>query len=126
MAGEASITFVGNVGADPEVRFMPNGDAQSSMSVAVTRRKKENNEWKDDTTTWYRCTAWGKKAELLAESVKKGNRVIVVGRFEVATYEKDGETRSAPTVTIDDFGIVPRMNVQSNTPKSHTTDGSPW
>jgi len=125
MAGEANITFVGNVGNDPEIKFLPSGDAQTTMSVAVTKRKKENNEWKDGDTTWYRVTAFGRKGELLADTLQKGARVVIVGRFEVGSYEKDGQTRFAPNVTLDEFGIVPKA-AKSNRNTQTSNERNPW
>lgn len=109
MAGEPIITVVGNVTNDPELRFTPSGAAVANMTVAVTPRKKsaDGNEWVNDEerTTFYRCTAWRQLAENIAESIQKGTRVIVQGRFSARNWEtKEGEKRTSFDLQIDAVG----------------------
>lgn len=127
MSGEASICFVGNVGKnEPELAFMANGDAVCSFSMAVTGRVKDGDGWKDkDKPSWYRVKYWRRLGEAAAEEIKPGQRVVVIGRLEIEQYEKDGQTRSIPTVTADAVGIVPMPKKQQ--PKQEQSDGgSPW
>lgn len=106
MAGEATITIVGNVGGDPDLRFTNSGDAVASFSVGVTPRKKQGNDWVDMDTTWYRVSAWRWDAEGVAEHVRKGDKVKVTGRLAAGTYEaKDGSTRVSLDVTADMDGV---------------------
>lgn len=110
MAGEATVTVVGHVGGDPELRFTSSGTAVASFSLANTPRTKgTNGEWGDGETMWLRVTAWNKQAEAVAEEVRKGQKVIVVGRLAQKSYKtKDGEDRTSLELTADEVGVVPR------------------
>lgn len=123
MAGDPTVTLVGNVGADPELRFLPDGTPVCNLRVANTERKHINGEWQDVRTNWYKITIWKAQAEAAAENVTKGTRVIVVGKLTFDEYEKDGEKRTIPEVTADVFGIVPKP-VKKIEQKQQ--DGSPW
>lgn len=120
MAGEPTMTLTGNVGADPELRFAPNGDAVCTVKVAVTPRRKKGDTWEDAATTWYRVTAWKMLGEAIAEHVRKGNRVTVTGRFDLEEYEKEGRTVTVPTVNADSFGVVPKME------RRQAKEETPW
>jgi len=126
MAGEATTWFVGNVGKnDPELAFMPNGDAVCSFSVAVTGRTRDGDGWKDkDKPSWYKVKVWRKAGEAVADAIKAGQRVIVAGSLEIEQYEKNGEPRSIPTVTAVAVGAVPMP--QRTERKNEERDGSPW
>lgn len=107
MAGEARIELVGRLGADPELRFTPSGAAVASVNVAVQGRKKNGDQWEDGETTWFRVTVWRQYAENLAESLRKGDRVVVTGTVELRKYQnrEGGEGVSldvnADTITPD-------------------------
>ncbi|MCW2901857.1 MAG: single-strand binding protein [Streptosporangiaceae bacterium] len=83
------VTIVGNLGADPELRFTPSGVAVAKMSVGVSKRVRDDQtkEWKDGPTSWHDVTAWRLTAEHVAESLQKGMRVIVVGQLEQRSYD---------------------------------------
>lgn len=106
MAGEATLTFIGNLGGDPELRFTPSGAAVCTFSVGVAARKKNQaGEWSDGDTTWYRCNVWREEAENVAESLSKGDRVIVTGRLENRPWEdKEGGKRLSLEVQVDGIG----------------------
>jgi single-strand DNA-binding protein len=108
MINETRITVVGNIGDDPELRFTPSGAAVVSFSVAVTPRRKDpnTNEWKDGEATWYRVNAWRGLAENIAETIKRGMRVIVVGNLASRAWEnKDkGTSGVAWEVTAEAVG----------------------
>jgi single-strand DNA-binding protein len=105
MAGEPLITIIGSLGQEPELRFTPGGVAVCGISVAVSHRKKNGEKWEDDGTTWYRCTAWRDLAEHVAESLSKGDRVIVSGRFRTREFEyKDGGKGISMDLQIDGIG----------------------
>ena len=125
MAGEPVVTIVGNVGADPELRFLPDGTAVCSLRIANTERKLINGDWQDIRTNWYRVTAWRNDAEAVAEHVSKGTRVVVIGKMTFSDYEKDGVTRTGCEITADTVGVVPRPLKKTETKKPET-DGSPW
>ena len=101
------ITIVGNLTADPDLRFTSSGMALANMTVAVSDRKqnKTTNEWEDGVTTFYRCTAFRKMAENVAETLERGMSVIVYGRIEQESYEtKGGEKRTDFKVLVDNIG----------------------
>ncbi|MFD5591961.1 single-stranded DNA-binding protein [Streptomyces asoensis] len=104
MAGETPITVIGNVVADPELRFTPSGAAVANFRIASTPRTfdRTTNEWKDGDTLFLSVSVWRQQAENVAESIKRGDRVIVVGRLGQRQYEKDGERKSSYEVQADD------------------------
>ncbi|MBD8062028.1 single-stranded DNA-binding protein [Oceanitalea stevensii] len=105
MAGETVITVVGNLTADPELRFTPSGAAVASFTVASTPRTfdRQSNEWKDGETLFMRCSVWREAAENVAESLAKGNRVIVQGRLVQRSFEtREGEKRTVVEMQVDE------------------------
>jgi len=107
MAGETVITVVGNLTADPELRFTPSGAAVASFTVASTPRTfdRQSNEWKDGETLFMRCSVWREAAENVAESLAKGNRVIVQGRLVQRSFEtREGEKRTVVEMQVDEVG----------------------
>lgn len=106
--GTTEITIVGNLGADPELRFTPAGVAVVKFSVGVGKRvfDKASNEWKDAGTSWHNVTAWRELGEHAAETLQKGMRVIVAGELEQRSWidEKTQETRYAWQVTASAIG----------------------
>ena len=107
MAGETQITVVGNLTADPELRFTPNGAAVANFTVASTPRTfdKQRNEWVDGEALFLRCAAWKQLGENVAESLTKGLQVIVQGRLKSRSYEtKEGEKRTSMELEVDAIG----------------------
>ena len=107
MAGETTITIVGNLTADPELRFTPSGAAVANFTVASTPRTfdRQTNEWKDGETLFMRCSIWRDAAENIAESLHRGTRVIVTGRLKSRSYEtKEGEKRTVVELDVDEVG----------------------
>ncbi|WP_431879005.1 single-stranded DNA-binding protein [Amycolatopsis sacchari] len=106
MAGETIITVVGNLTADPELRFTPSGAAVANFTVASTPRTfdRQTGEWKDGEALFLRCNLWRQPAENLAESLTRGARVIVQGRLRQRSYEKDGEKRTVIELEVDEIG----------------------
>lgn len=106
MAGDTTLTIVGNLTADPELKFTPSGAAVTNFTVASTPRTfdKASNEWKDGETLFMRCSLWREAAENVAESLVKGTSVIVVGRLVQRSYEKDGEKRTVVELQVDEVG----------------------
>ena len=107
MAGETPITVVGNLTADPELRFTPSGAAVANFTVASTPRflDKQTNEWKDGESLFLTCNVWRQAAENVAESLQRGMRVIVQGRLKQRSYEtKEGEKRTVFEVEVDEVG----------------------
>ena len=104
MSGEPLMTIVGNATSDAELRFTPSGVAVAAVTVAVTPRVKDGDSWKDGDTTFFRCTAWRDMAEQVAETVTKGMRLIVHGRFKTRKYEKNGQARTSIELDIEEIG----------------------
>ncbi|WP_263118387.1 single-stranded DNA-binding protein [Cellulomonas sp. RIT-PI-Y] len=107
MAGDTVITVVGNLTADPELRFTPSGAAVANFTVASTPRTfdRQSNEWKDGDTLFLRCSIWREAAENVAESLTKGTRVVVQGRLVQRSYEtREGEKRTVYEMQVDEVG----------------------
>ena len=105
MSNEAQITFTGNATSDAELRFLPSGVAVASITVAVTPREKVGDQWQDGQAAFYRVSAWRDMAENVAESVRKGDRVTVVGRLKPREYEHNGVTRMSLDVDADSVAL---------------------
>ena len=107
MAGDTVITVVGNLTADPELRFTPAGAAVANFTVASTPRifDRQSNEWKDGDALFMRCNIWREAAENVAESLTRGSRVIVQGRLKQRSYEtREGEKRTVVELEVDEIG----------------------
>jgi single-strand DNA-binding protein len=124
----AQVTIIGRLTKDPELRFTPSGDAVASFSVAVNERIKDGNEWKDGEASFYEVKAWRKLGEQTAETLTKGNRVVVTGKMKIEKYEaKDGTTRYSTVVTADDIGKSVLFNDQAAPmPRMTTREPDPW
>ena len=104
-AGDTTITLIGNLVDDPELRFTPSGAAVAKFRVASTPRylDKATNEWKDGESLFLQCQIWRQAAENVAESLTKGMRVILSGRLKQRSYEtKEGEKRTVFEVEVDE------------------------
>src|SRR5690348_5774278 len=107
MAGDTTITVIGNLTDDPELRFTPSGAAVAKFRVASTPRfmDKTTNEWKDGDPLFLSCTVWRQAAENVAESLQRGARVILSGRLRQRSYEtKEGEKRTVMELEVDEIG----------------------
>jgi single-strand DNA-binding protein len=121
-----TITVVGTLGRDPELRFTAGGQAVVSFSVADTRRWKNNQGEQQEATTWIDVSAWQSLAEHCAASLTKGSRVTVTGRLESREYEaKDGTKRTAYQIVAEAvgpdlrFATVQVEKVQRDTPRAN-------
>ena len=106
-AGDVTITVVGNLTDDPELRFTPSGAAVAKFRVASTPRflDKQTNEWKDGEPLFLACNLWRQAAENVAESLQRGTRVIVTGRLRQRSYEtREGEKRTVMELEVDEIG----------------------
>jgi single-strand DNA-binding protein len=107
MSGETTLTVVGNVTADPQLRFTGSGAAVASFTVASTPRTfdRQSGEWKDGDALFLRCNAWRQMAENVAESLSRGSRVLVSGRLRQRSFEtKEGEQRTVMELEVDEVG----------------------
>ena len=99
-----TITLVGNLTRDPELRFTANGRAVASFGIAVGRRYQVNGEWQEQTS-YFNVTAWGDLGENDAASLSKGTRIVVTGRLEQREYTtREGDKRTAIDVIADELG----------------------
>jgi single-strand DNA-binding protein len=106
MASDNTITLVGNITDDPELRFTPSGLPVANFTVAVNRRfKNASGQWEDRLDGFFRCSCWRDMAENVAESMQKGTRVVVVGRLQEQRWEdQDGGKRSRVEIQVDEVG----------------------
>ncbi|MBH0778793.1 single-stranded DNA-binding protein [Nocardia bovistercoris] len=107
MSGDTIITVIGNLTADPELKFTPAGVAVANFTVASTPRvfNKNTNEWEDGDALFLRCNIWREPAENVAESLTRGSRVIVSGRLKQRSYEtREGEKRTVVELEVDEIG----------------------
>lgn len=107
MAGDTVITIIGNLTADPEMRFTPSGAAVASFTIASTPRTfdRQAGEWKDGETLFMRCSIWRDAAENVAESLTKGMRVIAQGRLVQRSFTtREGENRTVVEMQVDEIG----------------------
>jgi len=107
MAGDTVMTVIGNLTADPELRFTASGAAVANFTVASTPRTfdRASGEWKDGEALFLRCNIWRQPAENVAESLVRGSRVIVSGRLKQRSFEtKEGEKRTVIELEVDEIG----------------------
>lgn len=107
MSGETITTIVGNITADPELRYTQSGLAVVSFTIASTPRSfdRASNEWKDGDALFLRCSAWRDFAENIAATLTKGMRVVAQGRLQQRAYEtKEGEKRTVTELAVDEIG----------------------
>lgn len=133
MANETTLTLIGNLVDDPELRFTTSGLAVAKFRIASTPRSfdKTANEWKDGESLFLTCNLWRQPAENAAESLRKGDRVIVHGRLRQRTYEtRDGEKRTVYEVEVDELGAsvknaVVKVNKVGRSSSATTNSGAP-
>ena len=123
MSNEAQITLTGNATGDAELRFLASGVAVASITVAVTPREKAGDQWQDGQPAFYRVAAWRDMAEHVAESVRKGDRVTVVGRLKPREYEHNGATRTSLDVDADSVALDLRFRAARAEPKRQQAPG---
>ncbi|MGG2461741.1 single-stranded DNA-binding protein [Streptomyces sp. RGM 3693] len=131
--GEVPVTIIGNLTADPELRFTNNGAALAKFTVASTPRTydKASGQWTDGTAAFFRCAAWRQLAEHIADSLTKGSRVVLSGRIRQHNWQTpEGENRSMLAVEVDDIGpslqfaTATVQRTPRNNPASANND--PW
>jgi single-strand DNA-binding protein len=126
MAGETVITLIGNLTADPELRFTPSGHAVATFTVASTARTldRQTNEWKDGDALFVRCEVWRQYAENVTESLQKGMRVVVTGRLRNRSYETtSGEKKTSLELEIEEVGPALRYATAKVTRTTNSGQG---
>jgi single-strand DNA-binding protein len=127
MSGETSITVIGNLTNDPELRFTPAGSAVANFTIASTPRTfdRQKNEWVDGETLFLRASVWRDAAEHVAESLTKGMRVIVSGLLKSRTYEtKEGEKRTVTELEVEEVGPSLRYAATATRPQRSRHQGA--
>ncbi|WP_114853892.1 single-stranded DNA-binding protein [Brachybacterium sp. YJGR34] len=107
MANDTVITVIGNLTADPELRFTQSGIAVASFTIASTPRTfdRQSNEWKDGEALFLRCSIWRDAAENVAESLEKGTRVVAQGRLKQRSFtDREGNNRTSIELDVDEIG----------------------
>jgi single-strand DNA-binding protein len=126
MAGETLVTVVGNLTADPELRFTPAGAAVANFTVASTPRTfdREPGQWRDGDAMFLRCSLWRQYAENVAESLGRGARVVVHGRLRQRSFDtKEGEKRTVLELEVDEIGPSLRYATAKVTKAARVTGG---
>ena len=122
------VIITGNMGADPELKFIPSGKAVCTVSVGDTPRRfnRDTNAWEDaGETLWLRCSIWGDAAEAVAEQLHKGDRVTVVGRLKSRSWEdKDGNKRTVTECDADTIAKVVKSAPAAR--QQQPAGGDPW
>lgn len=135
MANEPILTVIGNLTADPELRFTPNGKAVANFTVAQTPRTydKQTSAYKDGDALFMRCTLWGESAERLVESASKGTRIIATGRLRQRSFEtREGEKRTVVELDVDEVGVSVKFatarvsRAERTKPASQAPQDDPW
>lgn len=134
MAQETTITVIGRVAGDVDMRFTPSGTAVANFSVASNARfyDKQTNEWKDKATTFWRCNAWKELAEACTENLHKGDAVILYGELESREWEdKEGNKRTSLELRVEAIGpnlrwTRPRQQSQPAQYGQQDTSGGDW
>ncbi|GJH22453.1 single-stranded DNA-binding protein [Caballeronia novacaledonica] len=107
MASYQKILIVGNLGQDPELRYLPNGDAVANFSVGVSERWKDANGAPVERTEWFRCSAFRRQAEIAGEYLKKGAQVLVEGKQQTRKYTaQDGTEKYSVELRVDSFTML--------------------
>lgn len=136
MSGEPTLTLIGNVVDDPDLRYTPSGVAVANFRVASTPRTydKQAGEWVDGEALFLTCVAWRDMAENIAETVTKGMRVVVAGRLRAESYTtKDGDNRTVHKIDVDEVGPSLRYATAKVTktskgskPRASNMPADPW
>lgn len=102
MASVNKVILVGNLGRDPEMRYMPSGDALASFSIATTDTWKDKSGQRQERTEWHRISMFGKQAEIAGQYLKKGSSVYIEGRLQTRKWtDKEGQERQTTEVVAD-------------------------
>ena len=126
----SNIVFAGNLTADPELKYTPQGKAVVNATVAVTPREKDGDTWKDGEAAFYRIAVWGQDAEHFAASAGKGVRVLVQGVLKPRQYDKDGQTRTSLDVQVTEIGLSVKFKainaMAESVSASYGDNTDPW
>ena len=120
------ITIIGNLGTDPEMRYMPSGDAVTSFSVATNRRYRTRDGEQRDETEWFRVNAWGRLAETTNQYLEKGSLVYVEGRLSSRPWQtQNGDLRAGNEIRAQEVKFLPRAGQAAPGGGGYPRDGPP-
>ena len=100
------VFLIGNLGADAEVKALPSGEAVCNFRLATSEKFKNRAGEQEERTEWHTCTLFGKRAEALGKYLTKGKKILVEGSIRYRTYEKDGQTRHATDIRVDNVELL--------------------
>jgi len=123
MASVNKVILVGNLGKEPEVRFMPNGEAVCNFSIATTENWKDKSGVKQEKTEWHNIVMYRKLAEIAGEYLKKGSPVFLEGKLQTRKWEKDGVTRYSTEIIADQMQMLGAKD--ASTSSAQRQDSSP-
>ena len=124
MGSVNQVMLLGNLGRDPELRYTPTGKPVATLSVATSRRWKDNGEVKE-ATDWHRVIVWGKQAEVAQEYLKKGSPVCIEGRLSTRSYDKDGDKRYVTEVVARRLQLVGKKDPDGEPPATEAPADEP-
>lgn len=117
--------FIGRLGRDPETRYMPNGDAVTSFSIAVGESWKDKDSGeKKESTEWVRCVAWRKIGEICGEYLKKGQQVYINGKMKTRKWQKDGQDHYSTEIVVEQMQMLGGKR-EGNGPPPHGEEDAP-
>jgi single-strand DNA-binding protein len=117
MAGVNKVILIGNLGADPEVRYTANGTAVAKFRVATTERFTDRQGNRQERTEWHRVTAWGKLAEICGQYLSKGRTVYIEGKIRSDTWEQEGVKRYSYEIVADTMQMLGTGRGQEREPE---------
>jgi len=130
-----TVSIIGNVTRDPELRFIPSGAAVANFGVAVNKRRKDGDKWVDGEPEFYDVTCWRELAENVCECIEKGTRILLVGRLSFRTWETpEGDKRSKTEIVAEAVGPdlrwataeVTRVEREASTGRGYDNDSEPF
>lgn len=126
MSGVNKAIILGNVGNDPEVKYMPNGNAVANLSIATSETwKDKSTSDKQEKTEWHRIVAFGKLAEIIEKYVKKGSKLYIEGKLQTRSWEQDGQKRYATEVVVSEMQFVDSRSETGNTQSQKPQQSQP-
>lgn len=124
MSGVNKVIVLGNVGNDPEIRYMPNGNAVASFSIATSEQWKDKNTGeKKEATEWHNITIFGKLAEIVEKYVKKGSKLYIEGKLKTDKYEKDGVTKYSTKIIANELQMLDSRSETGNSQPTQSGQG---
>lgn len=122
--GFSKAIITGNITRDPELRTTPSGSQVCSFSVAVNRNYKDSSGESKEDVSFIDCSAWGKAAEIISQYAKKGTGILVSGRLDQRSWEKDGQKHSRVEIVVEDFNFLGGSSNSGNAGSSSSTSSN--